>query len=149
MSQDRTYGSAPAAETSGTALPELGAQRRVLLSPAGRTVAAIAMIVAVGIADKLSGTDVSLILFYLVPIAFGTWFVNRRAGLFLSVAAAGVSFAADGLYRLGIGETDVHYATLAWNGLVQAGTSVALVFMLAALRARLENEELLARTDAL
>jgi diguanylate cyclase (GGDEF)-like protein len=119
------------------------------LSPAGWMLSAVGAILGVGIADKFSGTDVSLIFFYLVPIALGTWFVSRRAGFLLSVAAAAVSFAADGLYRLDVGDSDVHVAVLAWNGVVQVGTSMALVLMLAALRVRLGREELLARTDSL
>jgi diguanylate cyclase (GGDEF)-like protein len=119
------------------------------LSPTGWMLSAVGAILGVGIADKLSGTDVSLIFFYLVPIALGTWFVNRRAGFFLSVAAAAVSFVADGLYRLDVGDRDVHVPVLAWNGVVQVGTSIALVLVLAALRERLGREKLLARTDAL
>jgi len=149
LSPGRTDGDALPPDATHPALPELHEKRRVLLSPASRTAMAVAGILCVGVADKLSGIDASLILFYLAPIAFGTWFVNRRAGFLLSVVAAGVSFAADGLYRLDLGESDVHVAVLAWNGLVQVGTSVALVLMLAALRTRLEGEELLARTDAL
>lgn len=110
---------------------------------------AVGVILAVGVADELSGTDVSLILFYLAPIAFATWFVNRRAGFLLSLLAAVVSFAADGIYRFGVGDSDVHVKVLTWNGVVQVGTSFALVLMLAALRSRLEVEELLARTDSL
>ncbi|HEY6003810.1 MAG TPA: GGDEF domain-containing protein [Anaeromyxobacter sp.] len=139
---------APTPSTPGLEGPGSRASGRAL-SPAGWTLCAVGAILAVGIADKLSGTDVSLIFFYLVPIALGTWFVNRRAGFLLSVAAAAVSFIADGLYRLEIGDQDVHVAVLAWNGVVQVGTSIALVLMLAALRDRLGREELLARTDAL
>ncbi len=146
-----------AARTDGQANPpDLGAPaaearavRRALLPPAGRIAAAVCMILCVGLADHLTGTDISLIIFYLAPIAFGTWFVHVRGGLFLTAAAAVVSFTADGLYRLGVGEGDVPFVVLAWNGLVQVGTSVALVLMLSALRGRLEGEEQLARTDTL
>ncbi len=129
--------------------PEARAERRAPLSPAGSILAALAMILCVGVADHLTGTDISLTLFYIAPIAFGTWFVHLRGGLFLTGIAAVVSFASDVLYRLGVSEGDVPFVALAWNGLVQACTAVALVLMLAALRSRLEVEELLARTDAL
>lgn len=129
--------------------PEARAELRTLLSPAGWTLAALALILCVGVADHLTGADISLSLFYLAPIAFGTWLVSLRGGLFLTGVSATVSFAADVLYRLRLGDGDVPFATLAWNGLVQAGTAVALALMLAALRSRLEVEELLARTDAL
>ena len=52
------------------------------------------MILCVGVADYLTGPDISLILFYLAPIGFGTWYVSLRAGLFLSTAAALASLAA-------------------------------------------------------
>jgi diguanylate cyclase (GGDEF)-like protein len=135
-------------------LPRIEAQRppspgRPRVPPLGFALAAVAAIACVGVVDELTGTDVSLILFYLAPIAAATWFGSRRAGFLLSFAAAAVSFAADGLYRLDVGDRDVHVAVLAWNGVVQVATSIALVFTLAALRERLEREETLARTDAL
>ncbi len=146
----RALRTTPPPETTGTlALPELRSKRSPRLSPAGWTLSALGLILCVGVADELTGTEASFLLFYLVPIAFGTWFVSRPVGFLLSVVAAAVSFAADGLYRIGLGAHDAHVAVLAWNGVVQVGTSVALVLMLAALRSRLQNEELLARTDAL
>jgi len=117
--------------------------------PAGFVLAALGLIVCVGVADYLTGTDTSVILFYLAPIGFGTWYVSLRGGVFLALAAAAVSISADALHRAGTGEGDLPIALLGWNGVVQVGTSIALVLVLAALRARLEGEELLARTDAL
>lgn len=154
----RADGISGTVQPSGTPppLPMRGAEpsapraaRAPLLSPLGWVLSALGAILCVGLVDEVTGTDVSLILFYLVPVGLGTWFVNRRAGILLSVVAAAVSFAANGLYRLEAGDREVHVALLGWNGLVQVGTSVALVVMLAALRERLEREELLARTDAL
>jgi diguanylate cyclase (GGDEF)-like protein len=111
-------------------------------------VLALGIVVCVGIADHLTGTETSVILFYLAPIGFGTWYVSLRAGLFLSTAAALVSIASDAVQRPGGGDP-LPVALLGWNGLVQLVTSIALVLMLSALRGRLEAEELLARTDAL
>lgn len=133
----------------GGEAPGPRAERRAVLSPAGWAVSALVAILCVGVVDEFTGVDISLILFYLVPIGLGTWFVNRRAGVLLSIVAAAVSFAANALYRLQAGDHDVHLAVLGWNGFVQVATSIALVIMLAALRERLGREELLARTDAL
>jgi diguanylate cyclase (GGDEF)-like protein len=120
-----------------------------LLSPAGWVVSALGIVLCVGVVDSLTGTETSVILFYLAPIGFGTWYVSLRAGLFLSTAAALVSIASDALHRVGTGHVPLPAALLGWNGLVQLVTSIALVLMLAALRGRLEAQELLARTDAL
>jgi diguanylate cyclase (GGDEF)-like protein len=120
-----------------------------LLSPAGWVVSALALVACVGVVDYLTGSEISLGLFYLAPIGFATWYVGLRAGLSLSAAAAVISIVADALHLAVTREGRLPVPVLAWNGLVQGGTSVALVLMLGALRARLEAEELLARTDAL
>src|SRR5262245_13807260 len=43
-------------------------------------VTGILMVGAIGELDLLSGPDVSLSLFYLLPIAFVTWRIGRNAG---------------------------------------------------------------------
>jgi diguanylate cyclase (GGDEF)-like protein len=120
-----------------------------VLPPAAWLTACLGIILAVGVADFLTGTEVALILFYLAPIGFGTWFVGLRSGLALSAASTAVSFGCDALHRLHGGETSLPYAVLGWNGAMQLGTSLSLVLVLEALRVRLEGEELLARTDPL
>ncbi len=150
MSPARTHGGSespapdPLAPLS-TARPAVAG----LLPPAGWVILALGIVLCVGVADYLTGTETSVILFYLAPIGFGTWYVSTRAGMFLSTAAALVSIASDALHRLGTGEGGVAPVLAVWNGLVQLGTSIALVLMLSALRSRLEQQELLARTDAL
>jgi diguanylate cyclase (GGDEF)-like protein len=140
-------GGAPAADASVRgAGPEAG---RRAPQPAAWMLATTAAIGCIGVADEVTSTDVSLILFYLAPIGLGTWFVSRRAGVFLSVLAAAVAFAADGIHQLGMGDHATRLGVLVWNGAVQMGTSIAIVSTLAALRDRLGREELLARTDAL
>jgi diguanylate cyclase (GGDEF)-like protein len=119
------------------------------LGPAGWLASALGMILCVGAGDYLTGTDVSLILFYLVPIGFGTWFASVRGGLALSLVSAAVSTGADQLWRARHLPDDLAPGTQVWNGLMLLGTSTALVFLLGAFRSRLEGQELLARTDAL
>jgi diguanylate cyclase (GGDEF)-like protein len=119
------------------------------LTPTGWLVSALGMIVCVGAGDYLTRSDVSLILFYLAPIGFGTWFASLRGGIALSFASAIVSTGADVLYRFHHTPGDLQLPALIWNGLMLLGTSLALVLVLGALKGRLEGEELLARTDAL
>jgi diguanylate cyclase (GGDEF)-like protein len=119
------------------------------LSPAGWVASCVGIVVCVGIADFVTGTEVELILFYLAPIGFGTWFVSVAAGAALSVASVAVSVASDALHRIHAGEAGIPLGLLGWNGAVELGTALSLVLVLAALRERLEGEELLARTDAL
>jgi diguanylate cyclase (GGDEF)-like protein len=132
---------APPPEQAKSALRSLG--------PTGWLVSGVGMILCVGAGDHLTGTDVSLMFFYLVPIGFGTWFASVRGGLMLAVTSAAVSTGADLLWRAENLPGDLGPGTQVWNGLMLLGTSGALVFLLGAFRSRLEGQELLARTDAL
>ncbi len=127
-------------------------QARYGLAEIGRTswlAATIGMLVCVGAGDHLTGPDMSFLIFYLVPIGFGTWFVSVRAGAALSVVAAAISPAADIFWHIRHLSADLGLGTHIWNALMQLGTSAALVYGLGVFRSRLEGEELLARTDAL
>ena len=116
-----------------------------LLRGVGWTLAGLALIGCVGIADYLTPAAASLILLYLAPIGFGTWFVGLWSGLVLSIAGAVVAAAAARWQE----SEGVTLAVLGWNGIMQLGASMALVLVLHALRTRLEAEESLARTDTL
>lgn len=138
------YASADPARPTDTILG-----RHLALSPTGWLVSAFGMVLCVGAGDYLTRSDVSLILFYLAPIGFGTWFASLRGGIILALMSAAVSTAADTLYRLIQHPDDLQLPTLIWNGLMLLGTAIALALVLGALKGRLEGEELLARTDAL
>ena len=119
-------------------------------SPTVWLAACLGIVGCVGVADFLTGRDVALILFYLAPIGFATWYVGLRGGVALAVLCAAVSTGADTLHELGATEGGaLPTAIVAWNCAIQLGTFVSLVLVLSALRSRLEGEELLARTDAL
>ncbi|HEX9050986.1 MAG TPA: GGDEF domain-containing protein [Anaeromyxobacter sp.] len=147
--QDVSAARTPATPEPAQPGAPLATARPAPLSPAGWVLSALALILCVGVVDHVTGSETSVILFYLAPIGVGTWYAGSRAGMFLSGAAALVSVAADALHRLGVSEAPLPAFLLAWNGLVQLATSVALVLMLSALRSRLGAEELLARTDTL
>jgi diguanylate cyclase (GGDEF)-like protein len=139
----------PSGGTPGPPRASVGAGALSGVARSAWIAAAFGMTVCVGAADYLTGTDVSLILLYLAPIGFCTWFVTLRGGIALSIGGALVATAADTLYRLDSGGRALPFAVLGWNAVIQLGTSLALVLVLNALRVRLEAEELLARTDAL
>lgn len=121
----------------------------VALTHSGWLASALGMILCVGAGDYLTRTEVSLILFYLAPIGFGTWFASLRGGIALAFASGVVSTGADVLWRVQQRPDDLQLPTLVWNGIMLLGTALALVLVLGALKSRLEGEEMLARTDAL
>jgi len=106
---------------------------------------AIGLMACVGLADRLTGADVSFTLLYLGPIGLATWFVSLRAGILLSTVSALVSSAAD----LDARSRALSVGVLAWNVAVQLGVFLALTLLFAALKGRLEAEQQLARTDPL
>jgi diguanylate cyclase (GGDEF)-like protein len=111
----------------------------------------LAIVVCVGVADYLTGREVALILFYLAPIGFATWYVGLEGGIGLAVLSAAVSTGADTVHEVQAPSAagPLPAVVVAWNCAIQLGTFVSLVLVLSALRSRLEGEELLARTDAL
>jgi diguanylate cyclase (GGDEF)-like protein len=120
--------------------------RWAALPPAAWTLGGLAAMVAVGALDRFTGNEVSVILLYLAPIGLATWFVGLRTGLALSAIGTVIALAA-GMGQAG--GAPLTAAVLGWNGAMQLGTSIALVLVLNALRARLAGEEVLARTDGL
>ena len=119
------------------------------LTPRGWLVCTFGMVLCVGAADYITRTDLVLILFYLAPIGFGTWFASLRGGIALAALSALVSTGADLLFRSQSGSAEPAVGIALWNGVMLLGTAVSLVVLLSALKGRLEAEELLARTDSL
>jgi diguanylate cyclase (GGDEF)-like protein len=120
------------------------------LTPTEWLVSAFGMVLCVGAVDYITRTDLNLILFYLAPIGFGTWFATLRGGMALAVLSAFISTGADLIYRFQVHDsTGLDYAVVVWNGFMLLGTAQALVITLGALKNRLEAQEQLARTDAL
>ena len=119
------------------------------LTPLGWALSATGMILCVGTADYVTRTELSLIIFYLAPIGFGTWFASARAGVALALMSAVVSTGADLLWAQQHPAADPGAGTLVWNGLMLLGTALSLVLTLSALHGRLEGMERVARTDAL
>lgn len=135
---------APTAPPPPTARPDPAALGP--LSRAGVLSLASLAILCLAVGDVLTGTEASFTLLYLAPIAFATWLVGLGAGVSLSAVAAVSSTAADVLARQG---APMAPAIMAWNLVIQLGVYLALVLLLSGFRARLEGEQLLARTDAL
>jgi len=98
-----------------------------------------------GAVDYLTGFELSLGVFYLLPIAFVAWFVSNRAGLAASVVSALTWFLADKF----AGETLSHPLIAGWNAISRLGFFVVVALLLSRLKTLLENEKDSARTDHL
>jgi diguanylate cyclase (GGDEF)-like protein len=115
-----------------------------------------ACIAAIGFVDYVTGPDVGFSLFYLVPIVWSGWHINRTASVALALTAGASWLSA---------EVAWHGMTLVslWNGFTRIGIYVAMAWLTsrlhaeqcqlqeanAKLQALLDHEKVLARTDSL
>lgn len=96
--------------------------------------------------DAATGSEIAFGVFYLLPIGIVAWLVTYRWGLIL----AGLSVL---LYIFGDLTTrpleSVHPLIVLWNTVARFSFFAVVVWLLAALRAALDREKTLARTDYL
>ena len=94
----------------------------------------------VGILDMVTGIELSVSLFYLIPIAITSWFLGKRAGLFISLLSGIIWFVSDAI----LNDTYSHPLIPYWNALVLLGFFVIVTIILSALKAAIEMENNLA-----
>ncbi|MDT7809980.1 MAG: hypothetical protein QOJ70_3793 [Acidobacteriota bacterium] len=107
--------------------------------------AALLLVSLLGLADYLNGPDVSLLIFYVVPVFIAAWYAGRGAG-FLVCAASGLAWFAVAY------ATSEHFSSpliAYWNALVHLGSTLILAHLVASFRRSLSHESELARTDYL
>jgi diguanylate cyclase (GGDEF)-like protein len=107
--------------------------------------AALLLVSLLGVLDYLNGPDVSLLIFYAVPVFVAAWYAGRRAG-FIACAASGLSWLAVAY------ATSEHYASpliAYWNAFVRVSFILILAHLVASFRRSLKQESELARTDYL
>ncbi|MFA5073163.1 MAG: diguanylate cyclase [Nitrospirota bacterium] len=102
---------------------------------------ALAFVVAIGFADYLTGHELSLFLFYLVPVAIVTLYGGIWPGLFVSLASASAWLLADLLTV----KTYSHPIIPYWNAAVR----MTILFIVVILQNALAKEKYIARTDYL
>jgi diguanylate cyclase (GGDEF)-like protein len=111
-------------------------------------VAAAVAVLLIGTLDYATGPEISLILFYLVPIALVSWFAGLIPGIAISVFASLLLFLTR---PQGHGSADwrhLHY----WNVFMGFGVFVVVAYivsMQAVIRTLLRREKELARRDIL
>jgi diguanylate cyclase (GGDEF)-like protein len=104
-----------------------------------------ALTLLIGVVDLLTGHDVVLSLFYLLPVSAAAWYASPRLGYAMAGVCAVTLGAADVLD----GPLVTNPAIYVWNTLIRLAFFVVVTALLAALRHALERERQLARTDFL
>jgi len=86
----------------------------------------LALLVAVGLVDYLTGFNISFSVFYLLAISFAVWFVGRTFGYFMSVLSV-VSWI------VGDWSAGAHFSNLfvlTWNALILLAFYIVVVWLL-------------------
>jgi len=94
----------------------------------------------VGSIDYLTGSEVSLSIFYVLPIALVTWYCGKNYGLPIAVLAAVLWLFAD--VNGNSNQKYFHQAVPYWNALVRFGVFFIIVYLLGGLRNLSRNLEL-------
>ena len=125
--------------------PWVGAGPRPPPRPYLVVAGAAGMVLLIGLVDYLTGSEVSIALFYLVPIAFATWFVGQSAGLFLAGLSGAIRLPEIWLTTHPFSHPFASY----WNAVIELGFFVVFTCVLERLRRTAAREGTMARTDPL
>lgn len=115
-------------------------------SPAFTIILAMCLMVSIGLLDYVTGNELSISVFYLLPVIMVTWFIPGKTVSWLtSILSATTWLFADVI------SSRTHSAGLVdyWNALVRFGFFITVAIILAALKQALHKEKELARTDSL
>jgi signal transduction histidine kinase len=93
------------------------------------------LVLLVGVIDYVTGAELSISIFYLIPISLSVLFVNRRVGVLLSVFSSAVGLTTD----LMVGYPYSHPIIIYWNNAIQMGFFLIIVFILSALKMEYEK----------
>ena len=94
--------------------------------------------------DYVTGNEISLLLFYLLPIGVAAWYGTRGLGLFVAVLSA-MGWIIGDLSEFIHG----HPLLFVWNASMRIIVFLVLAYLSSSLRARLVEVSIQARTDPL
>ncbi len=104
-----------------------------------------ALVLCAGWLDYVTGDEINVTIFYLVPIGITAWYAGRRSGSVLAVVSAAIWYLADRL--AGHQFSKPHIA--AWDTLVSFTFFLLANLAIARLRVHMERERSMAREDFL
>ena len=105
----------------------------------------IVSVILIGYADHLVGLEVSLSVFFLVPVGLVSWCAGRREGGLIALASSVAWYSADWYSGRDYSHPLIYY----WNMTVMFGFFFVVSFTLSGLRMMLEKQKKLARVDSL
>ncbi len=104
---------------------------------------ALLLFVIIGTIDVAINANISLSFFYLIPIAFATWFVGRHCGIVIAILSAFTRIEE----QIGSAFLRDHHDIIGWNIFLHLSFMLRFVWLFSLLRAHLKTEQALSRTD--
>ena len=114
-------------------------------SPMLVTAACLSLILALAAVDHTTGYELSFSIFYLLPIAFATWYARLYHGVLLSIVSASVWLIVD----ITAGNQYSQPFIPLWNAGVRFLFFIVIALLLTTVRAQLKKERRMARLDGL
>ena len=100
-----------------------------------RTSAGLALLLIIWIVDYVTGFELRMEPFYLVPLAFSGWYIDRTTGFVFSVITVGIITLADAL----TGKTFDNFLLELWNAAMLLGFYLVVVYLLSRLRSTMQE----------
>ena len=105
----------------------------------------LAILFLIGVVDYITGEEISLSVFYLLPVSLATWCTGKWIGILFCFFAAIVWFFADVM----TGHVYSHFIIPYWNAFVRLSFFLIVSYLLSRLKSSFMQEKLLARIDSL
>jgi diguanylate cyclase (GGDEF)-like protein len=123
-----------------TILERLGQRSKSFLIILG-----VLLVVLQSVINYLTGPDIAIYIFYLLPISLVAWHVGRRAAVFVSLASAAAYLFTEHT----TGHFDTRPLIPYFNALAQLAAFLFVTYFVSALRRSHNHQRELARTDDL
>jgi diguanylate cyclase (GGDEF)-like protein len=105
----------------------------------------LVIVLVLGVIDYQTGEEISIAVFYLIPVALATWYVGRWAGVFISCVSGATWLITDWT----AGHIYSHPLILYWNSTVTLAFFLAFTIALSAVKKALEAAKRSARIEPL
>lgn len=106
----------------------------------------LALVVIIAAADYAVGNEITVSIFFLIPIALATWYGNYRLGIFFCLLSVSIWYLIDAGWS--VHPFNIHFAPY-WNSVIRLGLFLTTTQLLTQLKTHLNIEKNLSRTDDL
>jgi diguanylate cyclase (GGDEF)-like protein len=106
----------------------------------------IGLLFGIGLVDHVTGSEVSIGLFYLIPIGVAAWYLGRPVGTLVSIVGAAIWFVVNGP---ALPVPEFPFFVLLSNTAMRLGFFIVVAVLFSVLHRAIDRERELARTDFL